>query len=256
MTQDQRNTVMKNFREKRITCLIATDIAARGLDFLNLTLVVNFDIPRVPEDYLHRIGRTSRMDASGKAISLVIPEEMRKLNKIMQFTRVPILLRKYLLAENRKQHPSDKPGVAPKNHRENREHSKKMRYEPKKFLNESPHRNPLKSHKHSKNEDFQELKNESRHVQQQEFLRKHTISKPPKKKPQQHQEIKKSQAIQQKVTIGTPKKEKMINLSKLDLSEKIKPNFNTKVEKTASSSKSGKEIPKYPIKKRASFHKK
>ena len=62
--------------------LVATDIAARGLDIAQLPQVVNFDLPNVPEDYVHRIGRTGRAGASGRAYSLVSADEIKQLNDI------------------------------------------------------------------------------------------------------------------------------------------------------------------------------
>jgi ATP-dependent RNA helicase RhlE len=64
--------------------LVATDIAARGLDIAQLPQVVNFDLPNVPEDYVHRIGRTGRAGAAGRAYSLVSADEIRQLNAIEQ----------------------------------------------------------------------------------------------------------------------------------------------------------------------------
>ena len=63
------------FKEGKLQVLVATDVAARGLDIDDLPLVVNYELPHVPEDYIHRIGRTGRAGASGEAISLVAPEE-------------------------------------------------------------------------------------------------------------------------------------------------------------------------------------
>ncbi|MFA5985057.1 MAG: DEAD/DEAH box helicase [Methylococcaceae bacterium] len=74
-TQGARNKVLEWFKTGKITVLVATDIAARGLDIDQLPHVVNFDLPQVAEDYVHRIGRTGRAGASGEAISLVSPEE-------------------------------------------------------------------------------------------------------------------------------------------------------------------------------------
>ena len=81
-SQAQRTRVLDDFRKDRIQVLVATDIAARGLDIELLTLVVNFDLPHVPEDYVHRIGRTGRAGASGQAISLVSRDEKKQLRAI------------------------------------------------------------------------------------------------------------------------------------------------------------------------------
>src|SRR5690606_30541808 len=70
------------FKTGQVRVLVATDIAARGLDIDQLPQVVNFDLPNVPEDYVHRIGRTGRAGASGQAVSLVSSEEIKLLNDI------------------------------------------------------------------------------------------------------------------------------------------------------------------------------
>jgi len=78
-SQGQRTRVMKNFKQNKTQVLVATDIAARGIDIDALSHVVNFDMPHVAEDYVHRIGRTGRAGASGSAISLVSADETRML---------------------------------------------------------------------------------------------------------------------------------------------------------------------------------
>ena len=75
LRQSKRDRIMKNFRENKIRVLIATDIASRGLDVRHLQHVINFDLPQVAEDYIHRIGRTARAGASGEAICFVSPNE-------------------------------------------------------------------------------------------------------------------------------------------------------------------------------------
>ncbi len=74
-TQGARNKALEQFKTGKVSVLVATDVAARGLDIDDLPHVVNFDLPQVPEDYIHRIGRTGRAGASGEALSLVSPEE-------------------------------------------------------------------------------------------------------------------------------------------------------------------------------------
>src|SRR3990172_3613648 len=81
-SQSQRTRTLDNFKKNRIQILVATDIAARGLDMHQLSHVINFDLPHVPEDYIHRIGRTGRAGASGQAISLVSPDENKQLLSI------------------------------------------------------------------------------------------------------------------------------------------------------------------------------
>ncbi len=81
-SQGARTKALANFKAGTVRCLVATDIAARGLDIDQLPQVVNFDLPNVPEDYVHRIGRTGRAGASGQAVSLVSADEAKQLRDI------------------------------------------------------------------------------------------------------------------------------------------------------------------------------
>jgi len=72
---------MESFREGRIKCLIATDVASRGLDVKDISYVINYDMPKSIEDYVHRIGRTGRAGALGTAITLFAPDEDARLAK-------------------------------------------------------------------------------------------------------------------------------------------------------------------------------
>jgi len=83
-SQSQRTRALADFKQDKIQVLVATDIAARGIDINQLSHVVNFDLPNVPEDYVHRIGRTGRAGASGHAISLVSADEIKQLKEIEQ----------------------------------------------------------------------------------------------------------------------------------------------------------------------------
>ncbi len=74
-TQGQRNSAVAGFKDGKFRILVATDIAARGIDISHIGHVINFDLPMVAEDYVHRIGRTARAGAEGKAVSFVTPEE-------------------------------------------------------------------------------------------------------------------------------------------------------------------------------------
>jgi ATP-dependent RNA helicase RhlE len=85
-SQGQRDEAMAGFRNGKYRVLVATDIAARGLDVADVEHVVNFDFPRAPEDYVHRIGRTARLEATGKATSFVTPSDrefVRDLEKLL-----------------------------------------------------------------------------------------------------------------------------------------------------------------------------
>ena len=86
ISQPQREKVLRAFREGRTEVLVATDVAARGLDVPEVSLVVNFDIPPDPEYYVHRIGRTGRGGRRGEAITFVNPREMRELRVIERVT--------------------------------------------------------------------------------------------------------------------------------------------------------------------------
>ncbi len=86
-TQSARTRALADFKQGRVRVLVATDIAARGLDIDQLPHVVNFDLPNVPEDYVHRIGRTGRAGSTGEAISLVSPDERGLLKDIERLLR-------------------------------------------------------------------------------------------------------------------------------------------------------------------------
>jgi|SRR5690625_3305686 len=87
LTQGKRMSVLNQFKHGRIEVLVATDVAARGLDISGVTHVYNFDIPQDPESYVHRIGRTGRAGRTGEAISFVTPREMPHLRLIEQVTK-------------------------------------------------------------------------------------------------------------------------------------------------------------------------
>ena len=90
LSQAQRDTVMKKFRLKNIDILVATDVAARGLDVDSLTHVIHFSLPDDPEVFVHRSGRTGRAGRAGISISLIKPEESRKLKQIKSSTKIEI----------------------------------------------------------------------------------------------------------------------------------------------------------------------
>src|SRR6185295_3416273 len=81
-SQAQRTDALAGFKSGRFRVLVATDIAARGIDVEGLSHVVNFDVPHVPEDYIHRVGRTARAGATGEALTFVAPEEINELRAI------------------------------------------------------------------------------------------------------------------------------------------------------------------------------
>lgn len=84
-TQREREQALRGFRDGRFEVLVATDIAARGLDIADVSHVVNYDVPQHPEDYIHRIGRTGRMEAKGDAFTLMVAEDGRHVQAIERF---------------------------------------------------------------------------------------------------------------------------------------------------------------------------
>jgi ATP-dependent RNA helicase RhlE len=84
-SQSQRERALGDLRRGRVQVLVATDIASRGIDVEGITHVINYDVPHAPEDYVHRIGRTGRVDAVGDAFTLIAPEEQKQLTAIERF---------------------------------------------------------------------------------------------------------------------------------------------------------------------------
>jgi len=91
-SQYQRIRILEDFKDNYFDVLVATDVAARGLDIEQLPLVINYDLPKVPQDYVHRIGRTGRAGQKGRAISLVNPEEKKLLAAIGQLIKKPLTI--------------------------------------------------------------------------------------------------------------------------------------------------------------------
>src|SRR5204862_3419354 len=91
-SQGARVRALADFKENRITALVATEVAARGLDIKELPHVVNYELPNVPEDYVHRIGRTARAGGSGSAVSLVSTDEAPMLRVIVNVLRSTLLV--------------------------------------------------------------------------------------------------------------------------------------------------------------------
>jgi ATP-dependent RNA helicase RhlE len=89
-SQGARTRALGDFKDGRVNVLVATDIAARGLDIAQLPLVINFDLPLVAEDYIHRVGRTGRAGRSGRAVSLVSASDSRLLRDIQRLLPAPL----------------------------------------------------------------------------------------------------------------------------------------------------------------------
>ncbi len=84
-TQQEREQALRGFRDGRFEVLVATDIAARGLDIADVSHVINYDVPQHPEDYVHRIGRTGRAQATGDALTLMVAEDRPHMAAIERF---------------------------------------------------------------------------------------------------------------------------------------------------------------------------
>ncbi len=93
LSQAQRDRVMRKFRDGKLEILIATDVAARGIDIEHITHVINYDVPQDPESYVHRIGRTGRAGKKGVAITFIEPREYRQLRLIEQLVKARIMRR-------------------------------------------------------------------------------------------------------------------------------------------------------------------
>jgi len=104
LSQFQREKILHKFREKHVNLLIATDVAARGLDIENISHVINYDIPKFPDNYIHRIGRTSRMSKKGVAITLCLKDEYEYLCQIEALIGKEIQLRELYKKDSRKFH--------------------------------------------------------------------------------------------------------------------------------------------------------
>lgn len=149
-SQSQRQTTLKAFRDGDIRILVATDIAARGIDVPEVGHVINYDIPHVPEEYIHRIGRTGRAGAEGHAISFITPEvreEWRAILKLIdpelyaKTPHVPNVIREPKPQNGRRPHRNDRGHNGAPNRREERRPHRQERFEqraaPQGFANHS-----------------------------------------------------------------------------------------------------------------------
>ncbi|HXS20287.1 MAG TPA: DEAD/DEAH box helicase [Steroidobacteraceae bacterium] len=113
-SQNARVRALSEFKSGKITALVATEVAARGLDIKELPFVVNYELPNVPEDYVHRIGRTARAGGAGCAISLVAPDEAGLLKDIERLLRRPIpIAATPQFTVTAEQRPAPRPAVPP-----------------------------------------------------------------------------------------------------------------------------------------------
>ncbi|MCW8092806.1 ATP-dependent RNA helicase SrmB [Alteromonas sp. ASW11-130] len=93
MPQDKRNAALASFKEGKVKILLATDVAARGIDVPNVSHVINYDMPRTADIYVHRVGRTGRAGAKGTAISLVEAHDFEMVGKVARYTNEPFKAR-------------------------------------------------------------------------------------------------------------------------------------------------------------------
>jgi len=105
MSQNKRDGVMREFRAGKVRILVATDLAARGLDISDVSHVINYNIPEDHIAYTHRVGRTGRMGKAGSALTLVTAEEMGKLGEIERAISVRMKERKYEFAKRAESRP-------------------------------------------------------------------------------------------------------------------------------------------------------
>ena len=106
--QAKRDKIMDKFRGDRISVLVATDVAARGIDVSDVMMVINYDIPMEPESYVHRIGRTGRAGKTGKALSFVSKKDFYKFNIIRRFTQANIVMERIPSAHQARESQAEK----------------------------------------------------------------------------------------------------------------------------------------------------
>ncbi|ACC98328.1 Superfamily II DNA and RNA helicase [Elusimicrobium minutum Pei191] len=136
--QGKRNLAIKDFREEKFDILVATDVAARGLDIPHIQLVINYDLPLRAEDYIHRIGRTARAGAKGLAISFVTPNDKHLWNDIQKFLKGQDVVQRPI----GRAHKEQKQNFASKK-RENKKSQNQKKDFKKKKVNAEPKKEPL-----------------------------------------------------------------------------------------------------------------
>src|SRR5665213_1368979 len=149
-TQQARLEALQQFKDGKLQVLVATDVAARGLDIDDLPLVVNYEMPHVPEDYVHRIGRTGRAGASGEAISFVDPAEEKHLAEIERMLKTKISVETFdgfdlARAERTPRERGDGPRSAPRSRAEAPHHRGSSAEAPRRSSAEAPRRSPAES---------------------------------------------------------------------------------------------------------------
>ncbi|MFY7670688.1 DEAD/DEAH box helicase [Tenacibaculum sp. MEBiC06402] len=156
-SQGARTKALKGFKENNIRVLVATDIAARGLDIPLLPHVINYELPNIPEDYVHRIGRTGRAGASGEAISLVSREELeyvKNIEKLLQQKLKIVELEGFDLTPTEQSQPKQS---SPKKTKASQSNKPKRNFGRKKKSNETKENNS-KSSKNRRNNNKRRFK--------------------------------------------------------------------------------------------------
>lgn len=125
LDQSQREDIMQRFRAKRLNVLIGTDVISRGIDIVGISLVVNYDVPPDPEDYVHRVGRTARADTKGTAITFVNDKDQYKFARIESLIGYEIA--KPVLPEGFSKGPTYDPTSKPKEHKNRKPFHKKRK---------------------------------------------------------------------------------------------------------------------------------
>ena len=118
LAQEERDKVMLDFKNNKLDILVATDIVARGIDIDQIGLVINYDVPRDPEDYIHRIGRTARANADGRAMTFVAEDDQVRFQRIARFLGYEV--RKEAVPEELGETPQYKPMLPDKGRNRNR----------------------------------------------------------------------------------------------------------------------------------------
>lgn len=129
LPQSERDNIMHEFKNRHIDVLIATDIVSRGIDIDDIQMVINYDVPHDPEDYVHRIGRTARANREGKAITLVSQRDIPNLKKIE--TLIEKKIEKPTLPEGCGSSPEEKKATPEKSKSQDKRHNKRNRKGPK-----------------------------------------------------------------------------------------------------------------------------
>ena len=127
--QSQRTETLEAFKSGKLRILVATDVAARGLDIDDLPAVINYELPHTAEDYVHRIGRTGRAGRSGRALSLVAPEEAPRLAAIEKLIKFSIPQEKIEHVEDTGRHARRERSFEERNHRRHRHENRRHREE-------------------------------------------------------------------------------------------------------------------------------